>query len=153
MGLCLKCDEKHIHGHQLFLIEGVWDDDDTTDIKLTKDMLEEDSNEVLAISLNALMGASTMSTMILFGRILGQQVAVLIDSRSSHNFLNLKIIPKLKMPLQSDKELKVHVTNGEKMQCRGRCQNLVLELPVYKLNTDFFALQIKKNDVVLGIHG
>lgn len=71
MGLCLKCDEKHIHGHQLFLIGGVWDDDDTTDIKLTKDMLEEDSNEVLAISLNALMGAYTMSTMILFGRILG----------------------------------------------------------------------------------
>lgn len=44
------------------------------------------------ISLHALAGSLNPKTIRVVGRVGGQNVVILIDSRSTHNFLNLSIV-------------------------------------------------------------
>lgn len=70
-------------------------DDNETTSDDQKQIIDPEAS-VPVISLNAFIGTSTLNTMRVLGRIQGQQVKVLIDSGSSHNFLNSGLIRKLK---------------------------------------------------------
>lgn len=65
---------------------------------------------------------------------------VLIDSGSFHNFLNVQVVQRGKLKLQSSTTLKVQVTNGQHLQCVGKCLDVALELPGCNPTLDFFAL-------------
>lgn len=87
----------------MFFIEGILEEE-ILDYN-EKDSSEEEkenseNNSLQAISLNALTGKSTLNTMKILGRICGQQVTVPIDSGSSHNLLDVKLLQKLKLKPQ-----------------------------------------------------
>ena len=44
-------------------------------------------------------------------------MTVLIDSGSSHNFVNENLVQKLKLPVETSKGMKVQIVNGEKLNC------------------------------------
>lgn len=119
---------------------------------LSKPLLEIDSEQTTpAISLHALTGANSLYTMRLEGQILGQTVAILIDTGGSSNFLNSKFAHKLRLPINTSPSFLVLVANGEQMRCGGRCLDVKLELPTYTITTSFNMLELEKLDVVLGI--
>lgn len=64
----------------------------------SKDSKGKGSNHVLEnkpeISINALPGIPCPNTMRLWGNIGTSMVAILVDSRSTHNFLNPSIVSK-----------------------------------------------------------
>lgn len=89
---------------------------------LSKPLLEIDSEQTTpAISLHALTGANSLYTMRLEGQILGQTVAILIDTGGSSNFLNSKLAHKLRLPINTSPSFLVSVANGRQMRCGGRC--------------------------------
>ena len=49
-------------------------------------------NEAAELSLNLMVGISTPKTMKLRGQIEGQEVVVLIDCGTSHNFISLDLV-------------------------------------------------------------
>ncbi|GJS65134.1 hypothetical protein Tco_0679698 [Tanacetum coccineum] len=104
--LCFYGDKKYAHGHkcpsQMFSLEVVVDND--------KEDIEEDS--VSHISLNSLIGRNTFQTMRVIGYVGKHEIHILIDSSSSHNFLDSKTAKKLGYQLKSTCPLQVYVANG-----------------------------------------
>lgn len=128
-GLCFNCNEKFTFGHkcqrpQLLLLEG--DGDFKECIEEEEDQTERPAEP--EISLHALTGWSTPRTMRVMARIGSVELAVLIDSGSTHNFISSKIADKLQLPVIPTEMFTVRVANGNKLQCRGRYENIEVHL-------------------------
>jgi hypothetical protein len=84
-GLCFNCDEKYVRGHRckrLFYIESADEDD-------------EDEGDNLQISLLAITGVRTSDTMQLLVRVGEHELVALLDSGSTHNFINEELAAQL----------------------------------------------------------
>jgi len=64
------------------------------------------------ITLYALVGNPTSNTLRIKGRILHQDVVSLIDSGSTHNFLDAVMLPVLHLRLDTSQILAVRVADG-----------------------------------------
>ena len=118
-GLCFNCDEKFQPGHhckstKIFLLEGLYPfqgpssnvqliklNDIDMPLSLESDMLHFESVESepkiakAEITLYALLGSPSPGTMRIKGKINGHWVVILIDTSSTHNFLDAAIVSKL----------------------------------------------------------
>lgn len=109
-GLCFNCDEKFTPGHkckvkQAYLIEPVDSSEDET---------EHIEVEEAEISVHAMSGVRGPKTMRVNSRIKNRRVIELIDSGSTHNFINSEVARKLN--LVANKVDAFHVR-----LCIGRC--------------------------------
>jgi hypothetical protein len=113
-GLCYSCDSKWTRGHvcaapKLFMIEEV-------EVVAEEDMVEEFEDcrieDFPEISLNAITGTPNPRTMRLLGVLKGQQVVILIDSGSTHNFVDAQLAKMLGIQVQNGRTIKVKVANG-----------------------------------------
>lgn len=75
--------------------------------------VDKDFNEILEISLNAITGSPNPRTMRLVGQIKYQGVIILIDSGSSHNFLDESISSKIALDIHQVDNIAVKVANGQ----------------------------------------
>ena len=113
-GLCFFCDQPYARGHkfnikktQLFLIEipGVGEvEEGGEDREEERKAMEEE--ETACISINALSGLQGYQTMRVIGVHSRTPLHILLDSGSTHNFLDLYVARKLgctieQTPLQS----------------------------------------------------
>lgn len=64
------------------------------------------------ISLNAITGTPIAKTIRLIGRVGKEQVVILVDSESTHNFLNLSIAKKSKLLVDKSQRVAVKIANG-----------------------------------------
>lgn len=65
----------------------------------------------LEISLNAITGTRTSNTKRFLGSVCGEQVVVLMDSRSKHNFINPWIAKKTKLNVEKSRLISVMIAN------------------------------------------
>ena len=103
-GQCFYCDKKYFPGHkcerQMFALE-VSGMEEEEGHECLEEENSPDENEYLLpeevphISLNALSGIPTHNTMRVKGHILRQLLHILMDSGSTHNFLDLHTTKKL----------------------------------------------------------
>jgi hypothetical protein len=78
-------------------------------------------------------------------------VTALIDSDSTHNFLDVKIVTLLGLQPMVHKGVEVHVANIQMVPSLGRCQQLSLKLQEFSFHTDLFILPLAGCDEVLGV--
>ena len=109
---------------------------------------EEDSP---VISLHALFGTTGYNTMRMQGQIRNQLVNILIDSGSTHNFVDPKVIKNAGIKLQPVNSFTVTVANGDKLRVQQCCSGLCWEAQGLQQSIDFFVLSLRGCDVVLGI--
>lgn len=117
-GLGFHCKDKFVKGHtcerkQLILID-VQDSelDDTENIEI----------EELEITTCALFGTSappTIQTMKVSGYIKSCPVTILIDSGSSHNFVDVELVKRLKEVLDKGYVFNVKIADGGKVPTHG----------------------------------
>ena len=108
-GLCFHYNDKFRPGHnfpKLFNIEACWDEDDEDVVMEIEDDIEESTPK---ISLHAMAGIQTPQTMIIWGGIKRHSVMVLVDSRSTHNFVSLQTAQHVNLQPNSNKKLEVLV--------------------------------------------
>lgn len=98
--LCWFCDEKYHTGHKcskpkIYLLEGMVgegeDDDEAENEEGTLAVIEtneEEVGELLKISLHTIAGSLAPKTMRLFAEINHQKVLILIDTESTHSFID-----------------------------------------------------------------
>lgn len=101
-GLCFNCDESYSPGHRcrakiyMLLGEGDYSDEDAdgvTDVEPDERGSENEEGERAAeISLNALSGSSTTSTIKLRGTHKKTQLNILADSGSTHSFIDSGVV-------------------------------------------------------------
>ncbi|KAJ8752156.1 hypothetical protein K2173_003764 [Erythroxylum novogranatense] len=150
-GLCYYCDEKYILGHrcnkpQLFAIEDVLEEAETE----TGDDRSE-SEEVPEISLHAIAGMEHPQTIQLAGTLKGMDVTILVDSGSTHNFVDQSIVKLCGLTVAKDQTLRVMVANRDQITCQGMCQGVSLTIQGYRTTADFFVLPSAACPIVLGV--
>jgi len=158
-GLCYTCDAKWTRGHvcaapKLFILEAV--EGAKGELVKNPDQLEEDPGEFfleefLEISLNAITGSPSPKIMRVVGLLKFHQVVIIIDSGSTHNFVDTKLATTLGIrPVKQD-GIMVQIANGQEMRSPGRSQGVEVKVQGTVFRTELFILPLAGCDVVLGI--
>jgi hypothetical protein len=126
-GLCFWCDDKFVPGHRcknkrVYSLNVVEEEEGVMEEELIEDRVN-DRELTPHISLDALEGTVGLNTMKVNGKIDKTTVCILIDSGSTHNFLNTTLALKLQFQLTAIKPMIVQAANGEKMVCKSMCRD------------------------------
>ncbi|KAJ0025076.1 hypothetical protein Pint_06874 [Pistacia integerrima] len=97
------------------------------EIQVEAESMIPTQEELMGISLHAIMGAPASKTMRLKGRIHCQTIMVLIDIGSTHSFVDPSIAKKAKLPI-IDSQLYVQIANGDNLPCHGCCKAIPIQL-------------------------
>lgn len=160
-GLCYNCDDKWHSGHrckgkiQLFIVENSASDltePDTVDTSdITEPVSDDPETHSSHVSLHALSGLSSPETFRLYGTVNHARLTILIDSGSTHNFLQPRVAQFLHLPTKPTLPLRVLVGNGSVLDCNQVCPNTQLSLQGHTFEITFHLLPISGADAVLGI--
>ncbi|CAA7051508.1 unnamed protein product [Microthlaspi erraticum] len=150
LGLCFSCDERYVPGHkcktsQLLLMLGEDDEEDDTDEEIFHDVDDAE------ITLHALTGWDSPTTLRAEIVINKRRLVALIDSGSTHNFINERIANPLNLKMAHTKPFNVRVADGHPLRCKGVYRDIATQIGGAIFPIDFFALPLSGLDVVLGV--
>lgn len=142
-GLCFKCDKHFVPSHRdvckrLFTIELI---------------NEEGEEEAPMTSLHALTGiqprsSRTMQVMVLIN---GAHLSSLLDSCSTHNFVDSAVATRVGLPLTPQSRLHVAVANGDQVSSPGCCRDLCITIDGEPFSLDCYSLNLGSFDMLLGV--
>uniref|UniRef100_A0A803KU08 Uncharacterized protein n=1 Tax=Chenopodium quinoa TaxID=63459 RepID=A0A803KU08_CHEQI len=156
-GLCFWCDEKYEVGHncrgkrpRLYHIEVEGGEEE---LEEEQETLEEVINESASaqISLQALDGVSTFHTMRMKGLIGKKCLHILLDTGSTHNFIDTPTALKLSYKVEGVPPMSVKVADGGQLRCDKVVKDLECQMQGYKFKADFLLLPLSGSNVVLGV--
>ena len=78
-------------------------------------------------------------------------IHILIDSRSTHNFLDVKVATKLRCTMTIINIIRVDVANGSNLSCVAAYKGLTWTLQRTKFKIDVLLLPLRNCDMVLGV--
>jgi hypothetical protein len=155
-GLCYNCDEKWNPDHKcvkrrIYEMVAVNENEEGLESELEECdeeiELEETDPE---ITLNALLGSPAPKTMRVNSKIKQQRAVVLLDTGSTHNFLDWKLAKNLKLTIDTSKTFKVKVANGAVINTKGEIKGLLVEVQGHQFLIDFSLLDLGGSGMVLG---
>ncbi|KAA8529845.1 hypothetical protein F0562_034386 [Nyssa sinensis] len=117
-GLCYNCNEKFSPSHRcrkLFVIEAYREDDDNDVIMEEEDLVKDGVEAKPEISFHAISGTHAPKTMRVNGSIGHIATTVLVDSGSTHNFINAMLAKKVGLQPIMGGRFEVVVASGEKL--------------------------------------
>jgi len=80
--------------------------------------------------------------MRLIGWIRNHRVVILIDSGSTHNFIDLHSLPKLCLGELIPFQLKVWVANGDTLLSSGKCPSITIRMREAVITSEFYLLPL-----------
>jgi hypothetical protein len=138
-GLCYNCKEKFVKGHRckrlfhLLVINPALEADSSLQSLEHEDLLDplteetqDPASDPAQISFHALMGHTIPQTLRVMGKIKQSPISVLIDSGSTHNFLQDRIAKQLGLRTEPAHSFEVLVGNGELLHCTSMCPKVSL---------------------------
>ncbi|XP_074265326.1 uncharacterized protein LOC141587757 [Silene latifolia] len=157
--LCFFCPEKFVAGHkcpaQLHCIEVVTVTEDETvgESEVSELWQQESSGDELPplISLNAITGNAAFQTMKVTGKVRGTSLNILIDSGSTHNFLDENTARKLGCKVVPSYPVAVSVANGESIYSKNVVKQFSWQLQGETFQTDIMLVPLGTCDMVLGV--
>ncbi|KAK8931221.1 hypothetical protein KSP39_PZI016563 [Platanthera zijinensis] len=158
-GLCMWCDEKYFPGHrclhrrQIYILEGEDVDLDvpTTDSAELPVPEEVPPGTPPLLSMHAMTGTPTFNTMRVTGTHHGKALHILIDTGSTHNFLNERTARRLGWPLKAIPPFSVAVADGNRLTSAYSCSNFPWRMQGRDFAADMLTLDLGGCDMVLGI--
>ncbi|KAL5720791.1 hypothetical protein ACHQM5_013426 [Ranunculus cassubicifolius] len=161
-GLCYTCDEQYSFGHkckqkQVYMIAtaGEFEEEScaATDNTQSSDLIpvDKEGDKSIEISLNALSGNASYQTLQLQGKVSNRLLTMLVDTGSTHNFLDSNTAKMLGCPMQATTVHSVKVAGGGQLQCEAICQNFQFELEGVTFTSDVRLLPLGGCDLVLGV--
>ncbi|KAF7815120.1 Transposon Ty3-G Gag-Pol polyprotein [Senna tora] len=156
-GECYYCDSKYSPTHkcaaQCLLLIG---HDELQALQEMEPHVNEPPNDMdyvivnPEISLNALTGQRSITTIKLSGKCNNIWVNILVDGGSTDNFIKSCMVQKLKLTTVSTPKFKVFVGSGAFLWCSSKCANVKLTVQQHTIITDLFVVDLQGVDVVLG---
>nr|KYP50671.1 Retrovirus-related Pol polyprotein from transposon 297 family [Cajanus cajan] len=156
-GLRYFCDEPysptHALTHKKLEIHVLEVSDTEEDIVDQIDDTPEDGSTSLdpQISVNALTGIANFKTMRVTGYYKKKPLHILIDSRSTHNFLDEEVAKKLGYPITDIPTLSVAVANGARVSITATAKQFQWTIQNTGFTSDMLLIPLGCCDVVLGI--
>ena len=149
--LCYYCNEKYEPDHkckrkQIFLLDG-----DESEEKATCEVENDIKEDDLVVSLNAISGSTSHQTMRIRGNIKRKALTILIDSGSTHNFLDPIVAKRTGCLIQTTNPLKVAVADGTKITSDAICRQLTWNMQEKEFQADLRLIPLVGCNMVLGI--
>ncbi|XP_026410826.1 uncharacterized protein LOC113306056 [Papaver somniferum] len=156
-GPCYNCDEVFQAGHkcikqQIYMLAA--DDEETTqsgEESPCDTPLSPSTEEEVEISLHALAGNTSHSTIIIEGANKKQSLTILIDSGSTHSFLDPGAAARCGVTIQPATPLLVAVANENKMVSDAKCSSFTWQMQGHEFQYDMILLKLGGCDMVLGV--
>ncbi|PKA61698.1 putative mitochondrial protein [Apostasia shenzhenica] len=160
-GLCYKCDEKYSFGHkcknQLYLIQSNEEEADELE-DISEDLVvpevvpeKEEVEEGPQISLQALTGLPSFNTMVVEGMIKKKSVFILVDSGSTHNFVDPELAKATQCELEEIANFQVNLATGARYEVTQLAKEVVWKVQGHIFKADMMILPLGSYDVVLGV--
>ncbi|XP_026433313.1 uncharacterized protein LOC113330698 [Papaver somniferum] len=156
-GLCYNCDELYKPGHwckrqQLFMlsVEAPVEEDVTVEEEVFEEEGETPVDSGMEISLHALTGTISGDTIRILGLLKKHKISILIDSGSTHSFIDSALSTKLHYEIQPNAHLLVIVANGERTVISGVCPQIQWSMQDYQFSGDLRLLFLGGCDIILG---
>jgi hypothetical protein len=139
-GLCFRCDEKYVPGHRqeckrLFIIEVRIDDDDTPPPPAN----------------GALTGIQPHTSKTMQMQVGTAVLTALLDSSSTHNFIDVATIEGACIVFQGGASLRVAVTNIDRLSSPGCRSNVAIDIGGEPFSITCYGLALGSFDMVLGV--
>ncbi|XP_012849939.1 PREDICTED: uncharacterized protein LOC105969713 [Erythranthe guttata] len=154
-GLCFNCDEKFVPGHKcknVFTIVGVEEEPDEWEgLEQLEEVPEGVEEETLGISLTALTGQSTANTLKVKGKVKNNYLKMLLDTWSTHSFLDPQTTRQLGCEVIYTNNLLVTVANGNQMDCNAKCPAFQWEMGKHHFIFEMRLLKLGGCDAVIGV--
>ncbi|XP_061369249.1 uncharacterized protein LOC133312113 [Gastrolobium bilobum] len=162
LGICFTCDEKWHSKHRcqskMFLLIGEMDDDQQdTEEEILWSPESKDATPTASIQPNpdatmfSLASSFNHRALILTALLGNHNVDVLVDSGSSHNFINRELATTLGIPMSHSKGKKVFMGNGEFLFCDKKCNMIQLTIQNHPFVIDFWVLDLQDLNAILGM--
>jgi hypothetical protein len=164
-GVCKYCGQKWFFGHRcqqfkrlnLMATEENNDSEeeqfhDTTPEENTENSspdTQEDS-KLMQISVQAVRGQPANNTFTLQIVIAGKNATALVDTGSTHTFMDLKFSTKLNCPTTTHAVEKVIVAGGGELLTGSQVQDIAYTIHHHQFKNSFKILPLKGYDIVLG---
>ncbi|XP_019265828.1 PREDICTED: uncharacterized protein LOC109243359 [Nicotiana attenuata] len=158
-GECYKCGEKYFPGHQcknkqLNALSGSTEHEEVEMNAGEEGVVDEQNQEIVideAISLNALSGTVTSTTIKLKG-VYGKQVMVILaDSGSTHSFVASETAKQLGCMIQVDAPMRVTTANGSNLMSYHSCPQFKWKMQGIEFEHKLRMLDTGGCDMVLGV--
>lgn len=159
-GLCFKCGEKYSPTHVCGKAEGVqlkaMELTDTTEI-LDDSVLDALTNldtppdDGMLLSVQALAGTSSANSLQLRALVGNHVVLILVDSGSSHSFINADLCHRLQLPLVSCDPATVKIADGTLLTCSAQVPAFTWWIQGYTFVSSIKVLDLGGYDAVLGM--
>ncbi|XP_027086384.1 uncharacterized protein [Coffea arabica] len=162
-GLCYKCAEPYTLGHicKQAQIQYILEEEPTELIEVTEGGIDEGeefcdciegeiSNERIEVSIHTLSGGNGHNTFKLKGVLAGRELLILVDSGSTHCFLDERLVSHLQLQVAGT-PLTVRVANGERLESRQLSRPLNWKIQGHEFQHHFNTLQLGSCDMVLGV--
>jgi Retroviral aspartyl protease len=161
LGQCFKCGEMYFPGHQCkvkvqMLIsqdEEVLSRELGTKAKSAENPVETETEmpEEAIVSMHAITNNPRVNTMR-FKRFIGTTpITTLIDSGSTHSFVNPAVLKEQNCQLVDTHPMIVMVANGDRMVTDSKCQSLSFCIQGTEFSGDLRLLPVQGYDVILGL--
>ncbi|KAE8675396.1 C2H2 and C2HC zinc fingers superfamily protein, putative isoform 1 [Hibiscus syriacus] len=153
--LCFKCGEKYLPGHQcktrqLNMITEEVDPSLLEVCPTDAEQIQQQEEENLEISMNAITGCIGHNTLRIQGTIQGKPLNILIDSGSTHSFLT-PTWADAGIQINTAYPLAITVANGQQLFSSARCNKVKWEMQGHTFSHDFRLLKLGGSDMVLGV--
>lgn len=115
---------------------------------------EESEHEVdiePLISVNALSGNQNFQTMRVQGKVKDKLFHILVDSGSTHNFLDPTLAKKLGCNIESIPSQAVAVADGNHLQCQHVCKCFQWSMQGQQFEANVLLISLGGSDMVLGV--
>lgn len=154
-GLCYYCDEKYTPGHylkhkkaQLYLLESEEDEE----FFEAQNGVQEEEGDIAHISVSAVAGVTeNYRTMKVRGLCGKRTLYILIDSGSTHNFMDPRVAEQLNCEIKPPQMRKVAVADGGKLTVRGRVEKFEWRFQNASFTQDMMLIPLGNCDMVLGV--
>ncbi|XP_026454759.1 uncharacterized protein LOC113355983 [Papaver somniferum] len=155
-GLCYNCDEFYRQGHrcktqQLFMLISDEEVEEHEHLHTAEPIVTSPTTEEspIEISLHALTGHVVHDTIRISGHLNNHPIMVLVDTGSTHSFIDSALVDKLHLHASPTGQMLVTVANGDNITSRGLCHNLHWEMQGYHFSSTLRVLPLGGYDMVL----
>ena len=97
------------------------------------------------------LAKNNVQTMKVIGTVNGQTVKILLDFRSTHNFVDSRLLKRFACPTQHTKPFEVMIADGGRVNSSGCCMGAALSVGGYTCSVDLYSLPLGGCDLVLGV--
>ena len=99
--------------------------------------LDEEVNAMVELSNNFVVGLTNPGTMKVRGKLLGEEIVVLIDCGATPNFISEKLVTDLKLHTKDTSHYGVILGLGTTIKGKGICENVEIMLNEWRVVAEF----------------